>query len=142
VPHRIVWSSYTGCWWVGCHIWYSEEGTGRVPKCNSTSINGHCSVPITVAYYCILYSSVYDGPLLCGFNVSIKGKRVTSTDPCMARVTHPNVVTCVTRWPFASSSQFVASSIHRCTRQDTQPSKMYCTNCQTEIISFGLLMYL
>ena len=20
---------YTGCWWVGCYIWYSEEGNGR-----------------------------------------------------------------------------------------------------------------
>jgi len=28
VPHRMVWSWYTGCWWVSCYIWYSEEGTG------------------------------------------------------------------------------------------------------------------
>ena len=27
--HRIIWSWYTGRWWVGCYIWYSEEGTGR-----------------------------------------------------------------------------------------------------------------
>jgi len=26
---RVIWSWYTGRWWVGCHIWYSEEGTGR-----------------------------------------------------------------------------------------------------------------
>ena len=37
---------------MGCYIWYSEEGTGWVP--------------ITVLLY-------YDGPLLCGFNVAIKG---------------------------------------------------------------------
>jgi len=22
---------YTGCWWVGCYIWYSEEGPGGGP---------------------------------------------------------------------------------------------------------------
>jgi len=30
--HRIIWSWYTGRWWVGCYIWYSEEGTGRGPS--------------------------------------------------------------------------------------------------------------
>ena len=25
----VIWSWYTGCWWVGCYIWYSEEGTGQ-----------------------------------------------------------------------------------------------------------------
>ena len=29
VPHRIIWSRYTGRWWVGCYIWYSEEELGR-----------------------------------------------------------------------------------------------------------------
>ena len=29
VRHRIIWSWYTGRWWVGCYIWYNEEGTGR-----------------------------------------------------------------------------------------------------------------
>ena len=53
VQHRIIWSWYTGCWWVGCYTWYSEEGTGRgrspprpllvVPKCNSPPINGQCT---------------------------------------------------------------------------------------------------
>jgi len=28
VPHRIIRSWYTGRWWVGCYIWYSEEGPG------------------------------------------------------------------------------------------------------------------
>ena len=28
VPHRIIGSWYTGHWWVGCYIWYSEEGLG------------------------------------------------------------------------------------------------------------------
>ena len=25
-----MWSWYIGRWWVGCYIWYSDEGTGRV----------------------------------------------------------------------------------------------------------------
>ena len=49
VPHRIVWSRYTGRWWVGCYIWYSEEGTGRdcskyhafEIKCGLSIIQGH-----------------------------------------------------------------------------------------------------
>jgi len=40
VPHRTIWTWYTGRW---CYIWYSEVGT--------------------VLFY---------GPLLCGFNLSIK----------------------------------------------------------------------
>jgi len=28
VPHQIIWSWYTGHWWMGCYIGYSEEGTG------------------------------------------------------------------------------------------------------------------
>jgi len=36
MPHRMTWSWYTGrwcqTWWVGCYIWYSEEGTGRSPS--------------------------------------------------------------------------------------------------------------
>jgi len=28
VPHHMIWSWYTGRWWVGCYIWYSEKGTG------------------------------------------------------------------------------------------------------------------
>jgi len=32
VPHQITWSWYTSRWWVGCYIWYSEEGTGQDPS--------------------------------------------------------------------------------------------------------------
>ena len=75
VPHRIIssWYRYTGRWWVGCYIRYSDEGTGRggspprpllvVP--NVTSQPSMASVPITVL--------LYNGPLLCGFNVPVKG---------------------------------------------------------------------
>jgi len=58
---------------VGCYIWYSEEGTGRglsPPKLllavqNVTAHPSTTSVPITVLQY--------NGPLLCGFNMGIKG---------------------------------------------------------------------
>ena len=79
MPHQIIWSWYTGCWWVGCYIWYNEEGTGRgpsqpslllaVPKCNSPPINGKC-IPITVL--------LCNGSLLCGFHVPIKWLKVYS----------------------------------------------------------------
>ena len=58
---------------MGCYIWYREEGPGRaaalpspllaVPNLTAHPLSGH--VPITVL--------LYDGPLLCGFNVAIKG---------------------------------------------------------------------
>ena len=75
-----------------CYIWYSEEWPGwaaappspllAVP--NVTAHPSTASVPITVL--------LYNGPLLCGFNVAIEGL----TFPC--RVTaydvhqHQNVV--------------------------------------------------
>ena len=73
VPLQIIWSWYTGRWWVGCYIWYSEEGTGRdrspprpllaVP--NVTADPSTARVPITVL--------LYNGPLLYGFMCSLKG---------------------------------------------------------------------
>ena len=58
---------------MGCYIWYSKEGTkrGRSPPRplvavpNVTAHPSTASVPITVMRY--------NGPLLCGFNVPIKG---------------------------------------------------------------------
>jgi len=55
------------------YIWYSEEGPGRAgappsPLLAVPNVTAHPStaiVPITVL--------LYDGPLLCGFNVAIKG---------------------------------------------------------------------
>jgi len=38
-----------GRWWVGCYIWYSDERTGRAA------------------------ALLYNGPLLCSFNVLING---------------------------------------------------------------------
>jgi len=74
VPHRIIRSWYTGRWWVGCYIWYSYEGPGRAAAPPSplfavpNDVTAHpstASVPITVL--------LHDVPLLCGFNVAIKG---------------------------------------------------------------------
>jgi len=53
VPHRKIWSWYTGRWWVGCYIWYSDEGTGRSrsPHRALLAVPAHpstASVPITV----------------------------------------------------------------------------------------------
>ena len=58
---------------MGCYIWYSEEGPGRAggppsPLLAVQNVAAHlstASVPITVL--------LYDGPLLCNFNVAIKG---------------------------------------------------------------------
>ena len=70
--HRIIRSWYTGRWWVGCYIWYSEEEPGRLaallsPLLAVPNVTAHpstASVPITIL--------LYDGPLLCGFNVANK----------------------------------------------------------------------
>jgi len=62
--------------WVGCYIWYSEERPGRAaappsPLLAVPNVTAHpstASVPITVL--------LYNDPLLCGFNVAIKGLSV------------------------------------------------------------------
>ena len=44
--------------WAGCgHV----QSPPHCTKCNSPPINGQCTI------------ALYDGPLLCGFNVAIKG---------------------------------------------------------------------
>ena len=58
---------------LGYYIWYSDEGPRRTavppsPLLAVPNVTAHlstASVPIT--------ASLYDGPLLCGFNVAIKG---------------------------------------------------------------------
>jgi len=79
---------------VGCYIWYSEEGPGwaaapprpllAVP--NVTANLSTASVPITVL--------LRDGPLLCGFNVAIKGLNTTTTMMIMINLLHA----VITRW--------------------------------------------
>jgi len=54
---------------VGCYVWYGEEGPGRAAALlavpNATAHPSMASVPITVL--------LYNGQLLGGFNVPIKG---------------------------------------------------------------------
>ena len=58
---------------MGCYIWYGKEGTGRAgappsPLLAVPNVTAHpstASVPITVL--------LYNGPLVCGFNVATKG---------------------------------------------------------------------
>ena len=74
VPHQIIRSWYTGRWWVGCYIWYSEKGPGRAaaqpsPLLAVPNVTAHpstASVPITVL--------LYNGSLICGFHVAIKAR--------------------------------------------------------------------
>ena len=62
-----------------CYSGYSEEGHGRAvappsPLLTVSTVTAHpltVSVPITVL--------LYDGPLLCGFNVAIKGLIIIAT---------------------------------------------------------------
>ena len=72
VPRRIIRSWYTDRWWVGCYIWYSEEGPGRAaaPPSPHLAIPNVTAHPSTASYGSEL---LYDGPLLCSFNVAIKG---------------------------------------------------------------------
>jgi len=71
VTHRITWSWYTGRWWVGRLLHLVQRAKDCSPPRpllavpNVTAHPSTASVPITVL--------LYNGPLLCGFNVSIKG---------------------------------------------------------------------
>ena len=65
----VHWPLAAGRWWVGCYIWYSEEGPGRAraspsPLLAVPNVTAHpstASVPIAVL--------LHNGPLFCGFNV-------------------------------------------------------------------------
>jgi len=82
----IAWSTttrYTGRWWVGCYVWYSEEGIGRGRSPSSPifavpNVIVHpstASVPIAVL--------LYNDPLLCGF----KGLKCFMCSLCSIGVT-------------------------------------------------------
>ena len=70
MSHQIIRSWYTDRRWVGCYIWYSEKGTGRgcsppKPLLDVPNVTAHPSTASTVL--------LYNGPLLCVFNVPVKG---------------------------------------------------------------------
>jgi len=58
---------YTGCWWVGCYIWYSEEEPGRATapprctKCNSSpAINSQSTITNHAVYcYCFYIAAIW-----------------------------------------------------------------------------------
>jgi len=56
---------------VGCYIWYSEEGTGRgrSPPMSLLALPNVTAHPSTASVLVTLL--LYNGPLLCGFNVPI-----------------------------------------------------------------------
>ena len=58
---------------MGCYIWYSEEGPGQAatPPSPLIAVPNVTPHPSTASVYHALFC--YDGPLLCGFNVAIKG---------------------------------------------------------------------
>jgi len=58
--------------WVGCYIWYSGEGTGRGPSPSRPllAVPNGTAHPSTVSVQ--ITALLYNGPLLCGFNVPIK----------------------------------------------------------------------
>jgi len=70
---------------VGCYIWYSDEGPGWAvappsPLIAVPYVTAHpstASVPITVL--------LYYGPLLCGFNVEIKGLKINEFEVSFCR---------------------------------------------------------
>ena len=73
LSHRIIWSWYTGRWWVGCYFWYSEEGTGRgrsLPRrlfaVPNVTANQHSAIPSTDSVPNTVL--LYNGTLLCDFN--------------------------------------------------------------------------
>jgi len=78
---------------MGCYIWYSEEGPGRAgappsPLLAVPNVAAHpsaASVPITVL--------LYNGPLLCGFNVPIKGLKELLLENVLAQETTTNCCT-------------------------------------------------
>ena len=101
-----MWTWYTGRWWVGCYIWYSEEGPGwaaaspspllAVP--NVTAHPSTANVPITVL--------LYDGLLLCGFNVAIEGLNSSGFDGKMC-VSAVSVVLPWRQWGTAAAMWYL-----------------------------------
>ena len=67
-----IWSWYTGRWWVGCYIWYSEKEAGQAAGPPS---------PLIVL--------MYNGPLLCNFNAPIKGLKLIIYAKCLKTLECP-----------------------------------------------------
>ena len=72
MPHR---NRIIRCWYTGRYIWYSEEGPGRAgaPPSPLLAVPNVTAHPFTASVLCTNHLLLYDDPLLCGFNVAIKG---------------------------------------------------------------------
>jgi len=70
---------------MGCYIWYSEKGLERTaarpsPLLDVPNVTAHpYQRPVYQSLYC------YDGPLLCGFNVAIKGLVISRAPSSVAK---------------------------------------------------------
>jgi len=75
LEYRVIWSCYTGRWWLGCYIWYSEEGTewGRSPPRPLLAVPNVTAHPLATIVPITVGLLLYNEPLLCGCNVPIKG---------------------------------------------------------------------
>ena len=95
VPHRIIWSWYTGRWLVGCYIWYSEEGPGlgHSPPRPLLAVPNVTAHPSTASVYIPITVLLYNGPLLCGLSVSIKGLTSAQWQPARYSFWMPVFVT-------------------------------------------------
>ena len=59
---------HTGCWWVGCHIWYREEGPGRAaappsPLLAVQNVTTHPSTASALTSYCSMWHYNYIVPI-------------------------------------------------------------------------------
>jgi len=75
VPHRIIRSWYTSCWWWAATFGTARRGGGARAACGPARSHPRCikcnSPPSTASVRIIVL--LYDGPLLYGFNAAIKG---------------------------------------------------------------------
>jgi len=107
VSHRIIRSWYTGPWWVGCYVWYIEEGTGwgRSPLMSLLAVSNVAAHPSTASVPIIVL--VYNGRLLCSCNVRMKG--LFCSEVCC--------VVCTQRFCTLRSSATWRRYFSRCTRR-------------------------
>ena len=110
---------------MGCYIWYSEEGTGRGPSSprpllavpNVTAHPSTASVPITIL--------LYNGPLICGFNVPFKGLTASASEVDYRSVCQQSwsqgILLCKTHHFFPSSSQSHSQYSFLPTHRGTSP---------------------
>ena len=85
MPHQTIWRWYTGRWWVGGHIWYSKEVTGRGPSPSRPLL----AVPnVTATHQQSVYQSPYCCIMFCCSAVWCAGWRVNLLDMVMVNWRH------------------------------------------------------